>query len=76
MAEKDLFDGKHAHPPTQDTQRVNGIKRLGSTAHLGNGQRSALGRTDTSCRQRNPVDLVLEYSGLRIERVSNYCTEY
>lgn len=73
-----IWDSKHAHPPTQETQRVHGIERLGSAAHLGNGQRSALGGTDTSCSQRDPVDLILEHSGLdcdRKARVSKCCTK-
>lgn len=65
-----IRNSKHTHPPTQDTQGVDGIERLRSTAHLGNGKRSALSRTNTSCGQRNPIDLILEDSGLALRRKS------
>ena len=64
-----IRDRKHTHPPTKDTQRVNRIERLRSTAHLGNSQRSALGGTDTSGRQRNPIDLIFEHSGLTLREI-------
>lgn len=64
-----IRDRKHTHPPTKDTQRVDRIEWLGSTAHLGNSQRSALGGTDTSGRQRNPIDLIFEHGGLTLRKI-------
>lgn len=43
-----IGDRKHTHPATENTQGVNRIERLRSTAHLGNGKRSTLSGTDAS----------------------------
>lgn len=57
-------NGKHAHPPTEDPERIDAVEGLRAAAHLCYCQRPALGRPDGPSRQWDPVNLLLEDTSL------------
>lgn len=63
-----VWNGKHAHPPTQYAQRVNRVEGLRAAIYLCNRKRSPLGWTDRASRERNPINLVLEHCRLAVIR--------
>ena len=55
---------KHAHPSAEDAERVDRVEGLRAAVDLGDGKRATLRGADGAAAQWNPVDLVLEDSGL------------
>lgn len=57
-------DGEHAHPATENAQRIYGVEGLRAAGDLGKGEGAALGGAHGTGGKRDPVDLVFEDGSL------------